>query len=570
MRYFLLILTVFAFNYSIVAQTHSETFVACDNSFTAQCELQGSNKIKVTISNGLNDTNRINYTIVTDDLDVFAITFKNKFKTLGINCADTGHLLSFSRKLFINSTEVDTLRPVAGLFTVWDSVALRKDYNTKDSGKCFTGKSLTKSKIKEVMGEIVDGYIENIKVSVEFNDTVKFFSVPYPIGISSIANFKKYSSTKLFDIDSDIRLKKVSKNQYHKDIDSAAFQSDSTHYTKRELDSINAADKHKPVNEQYYILLSDAILYDYYFGVYRRDFSPQNMTISIDGGKSQLLYKEETHKIFEAHIFTDFVGLKDDKPNGLIQTVVTKRINTNTLQHLAPKFIYWLYRSYGGFQYIAPTITISKLEDHNKQLILGNLDSVRLSPGHTDTSKFSISANRFATGLDFYQHQSFSAGADVNIGYLNNHDLKYNLYFNAGIRLGVTPVRDSLTKIGELTKTGFIKDYTINTLQLSPQLILNFLPEERFNLSVSEKLIYMKPLTQNIQLLSTDKKDIDKLNPVNSSWINVLEMLMTVQVNQKTNSKLFGRVCFSSDWKNVNNNFSQIQIGYSTFILGNK
>ena len=60
-------------------------------------------------------------------------------------------------------------------------------------GGCTQKNKKTKFKIKQVTGEIVDGYIENIKVAVEFKnsekktDTVKFFSVPYPIGISSIA-----------------------------------------------------------------------------------------------------------------------------------------------------------------------------------------------------------------------------------------------------------------------------------------------------------------------------------------------------------------------------------------------
>lgn len=555
MKYKLLLIVLTAFSLSIKAQTHSETFAACDSSYTAMCELLTTNQLKVTITNGLKDSSKTDYTITTTDLDIFAITFKNKFKMINASCTDTAHILAFSRKLYFNSTILDTLRPIAGLFTAWDSVPLRMHYNVKDRGNQYTGVDTSiKFKIKNVTGEITDGYIENIKVAVQFRDTarhidsVKYFSVPYPIGISSIANFKKYSSTELLDINSDVRLKKVLRSQYDTSIQK----------------------KHDIINRQYYILLSDAIQYDYYFGIYRRDFSPENMVLAIDGGHSALLHKEETHKLFEAHIFTDFVGLKEDKPNGLIQTTMSKRINTNTKQHLAPRFIYWLYKSYGGFQYVSPTITISKLEDHNKKLFLGNLDSVRQNPGQTDTSKFNVSSKRYFTALDLFQHQSFSAGLDVNIGYLNNHDLKYNIYFNAGIRLGVTPIRDSLTGAGtnNLSKTGVIKEYSVNTLQLCPQIILNFLPEERFSLSIAEKFIYLKPLVQGIQLVSIDKNNFAKLNASKSNSLNVLDMLMTYQVNQNTNSKLFGRVGFNSDWKNVNNNFAQIQIGYSTFILG--
>jgi hypothetical protein len=96
------------------------------------------------------------------------------------------------------------------------------------------------------------------------------------------------------------------------------------------------------------------------------------------------------------------------------------------------------------------------------------------------------------------------------------------------------------------------------------------LPEERFNFSISEKLVYLKPLNQTLQIFSFASDNIQKLIPSRASWLNVIEMLMTIQLNQNGNSKLFGRVRLNSDWKNVNSNFSQIQIGYSTFILGNK
>lgn len=535
----------------VTAQTHTETFVACDSSYSAICDLKNTNKIKVSIIKGSDDSTKVQYTIVTNDLDVFAKVFKQKFNTLTSNgCADSTKILSYARLLFFNfkaANEADTLKPIAGLLSVKDSVALRMEYFGKDSNRVFdSSDDSIKLKIKKITAEVNDGFIENIKAYVETPNGIRYFTIAYPIGMSSIANFKKYNSDKLIDFGSDFFLQKNKKKL-------------------RSKDSLKSS-------RHYYILLGDVIDYDYYFGVDRRDYSPKNMVLDIKGGESMVLQKEETSKLFEAHIFTDFVGLKEDKPNGLIQTTVSKRINTNTKQHSAPWAFYWLYKSYGGFQYICPTITISKLEDHNKQLILGNLDSIRATPGLTDTSKFRLSTHRFLNGLDLYQHQSFSAGFDVNFLYLNNHDLKYNLYLNGGIRLGITPVRDSLTGrgAGNLSKTGFVNDYSINTLQFSPQVILNFLPEERFNLSLSEKFIYIKPLDQNVQVFSIDKVNSDKWNAFKASYLNVAELLMTIQINKATGSKLFGRVIFNSDWKNIYNNFAQLQIGYSTFILGNK
>lgn len=554
MKTILIVFLLSGLHCCLFAQTHTEAFTACQNSYTTTCELQNTNVIKVSVTDGLDDSKTKEYTIVTNDLDVFAQKFLLAFKTVNSTCAEDDKVLTFARLLYFNfraSIAGDSSQPIAGLFTVKKYSFLQMDYWAKENGslksKMESGVSPKKYKIKKVTAEINDGYIENLKAYIEFPDGIHYFSVPYPIGITSIANFKKYKDAKLFDQNSNVFLKKPSKRVWQAKPDGTLW-------------------------ERFYVFLSDIIDYDYYLGVNRRDFSPANMTIDINGGESLMLHKDETHKLFEAHIFADFIGLKEDKPNGLLQTTLAKRINTNTRQRLSRSWFYRLFESYGAFQYVAPTITISKLEEHNKHLILGDLDSIRSNPGLTDTSKFNRSANRFTTGLQLYQHQSFSAGADVNLFYLNNHELKYNLYFNAGIRLGITPVRDSLTSLegNNITKTGFIREYNINSFQFIPQVVLNFLPEERFNFSISEKLVYLKPLNQTLQVFSFDNDNISKFNPSRASWLNVFEMLMTIQLNQNGNSKLFGRVRLNSDWKNINNNFSQIQIGYSTFILGNK
>jgi hypothetical protein len=320
-------------------------------------------------------------------------------------------------------------------------------------------------------------------------------------------------------------------------------------------------------DSSYSVLLGDLINYDYYLGVDRRDYSPKDDTITLMGKQASILHKEATNRLFEAHIYTDFIGLNEDKPNGLIQTEVSKRINLNTKQHLSKPWFYWLARSRGGFQYIEPTITLSKLEQHNKRLLLGDLDSIRFNPGSNDTSKFG-KKHRYVTALDLYQYQTFSGGFDLNIGYWNNHDIKYAIYLNAGVRLGITSVTDSLTTVSQNTiaKTGQVRDFSINTFQFYPSLIFTFLPEERFNLSLKEQVMYIKALNTAVQPLYFDKLDETKAVFKNSSWLNMLELLMTIQVS--ANSKMFGRLKFNSDLHNAQNNFAQVQVGYSTYILG--
>jgi len=565
MKKIILLLISAACTLATYAQTHTETFNACNKPYTVVCEQLEGNKIKLSFTDGSDGSKKKLDSLTTTDMDQFAKSFKFFFLNFvgapdSTSCTQDekdNFLLAYGRKLYLNfrtALTQDSATPVAGLFKIKDSILIHGTMRyLADSSLHKLNFPFKKYKIEKVQAEINNGFIENIKAYIQMPDGTHYFSIPYPIGISSVANFKRYSSRALFDTDSPIYFRRVGRHEI-----ADRLAQDTSRFKLVRVDST------------FYLYLSDLITYDYYYGVDRRDYSPKNDIIDLNGGESKILHKEETSKLFEAHIFTDFIGLNENKPNGLVQAEVSKRINANSSQHLAPKWIYWLFKSFGGFQYISPSVSVSKLEQHNKRLILGDLDSIRLHPGPNDTSRFNRGLHRYLSPLDLYQYQSFSAGLDVNIGYLSNHDLKYNLYFNMGARLGMTPVQDSVSKIdqGTITRTGLVNEYTVNTFQFYPQVIVTFLPEERFNLAVSEQLFYIKPLNQQVQLMYLDKNDNTLAILKKGAWLNILEMLMTIQVNP--NSKLFGRVRLNTAWDNASNNFAQVQVGYSTYILGNK
>lgn len=533
-----LLLSVLMFiliGFDVKSQTYSESFIACGKSFVSTCESTGDNAIKVIIKDGVNLANKKEFTIITEDFEIFAKGFQSAFFEMSsTDCAtaeDKSAILSYARKLFFTfkaSITGEEAEPVAGMFKLNDSLYVYM--KTKDSVRY--GKSALKYKIIKAQVEIRDGYIENIKCYISINGKVFVFTNIYGIGFSSITNFSNLK---------DIRL----------------YERYSSPHVKPDLNRLF-----------YYINLHNLIDFDYNLALDRRDYSPGNISFAVKGGESVTLFKEATKKLFEAHIFTDFVGLREDKPNGLVQTEISKKIHLNTVQFQSAKVFYRLFKSYGFAQYVYPAITISKLEQHNKRLLLGDLDSIRLNPGLTDTSKFSRSKNRYSTPLELYQYQHFSTGFTANLLFLSNHDLKYNFYFSAGVRLGMTQVSDSLTTISgtSITKTGNISEYTVNNLQIFPEAVITLLPEERFNFSVSQKIVYFKAFSNNLQLLSFDKKDYTKAVVKGNQWLSVSELLMTIQVSKT--SKLFGRARLNADLSNFQNNFAQIQLGYSVFILG--
>jgi hypothetical protein len=538
-KHLLLIGLFFTIAGCVTAQSHTESFTTCGKTFTIKCEAQVDNSIKVSVTDGITDSSKVQYYIWTNDMEVFATIFQQRFSgSAGVadSCktSEQKNWLAYGRKLLVNYlTSLQNTSPNAGIFKLQDSVILHEYYFDKNNKRQEAG-TLKKYKVARLQAEINDGYLENIVAYISKDKKVMRFILPYPVGMSSVNNFKKYDSTELYN-----------------------FQA--SPFKMRKADPARS-----------FIKLGELIEYDYFLGVQRRDYSPKDTLLDMQGGTSSTLHKEETKKLFEAHIFSDFQGLNESKPNGLIQAELNKRININTVQHLSPRPLYWLFGSFGYFQYIAPVVTVSKIEQHNKRLSLSDLDSVRLNPGATDTSLFNKNYHRFANALNLYQYQWFSAGTDLNLFYINNHERKYNIYLNVGLRLGFTEVSDSLTSIGSsgITKTGLLNQYTVNTIQAYPEIRINFFPEERFNFSLSHKWVYFKPLGPNVQLVSYDKNNSSKIYPKTSSWLNMSELLMTIQVNP--NSKLFGQVRFNWEAGNMKNNFSQIQVGYSTYILGNK
>lgn len=362
---------------------------------------------------------------------------------------------------------------------------------------------------------------------LDFDNKEQVYWLPYPVGFSSFRNFNNFKKIELINLQDQPNEKDTLNNKY-------------------------------PV-----VLLSDLLSYFPTLGVDRRDYSPKDTVIRCQGGEQITVRKEETSKLFEAHIFSDLIGLNEGSPNGLLQTEIKKRININTsvIPFKNKK------SAFGFFQYITPQITISKLEQHNKYMQLMNLDSVRMSPGGNDSALFKNQHKYYGTALEIFRHQSYSAGFDLNIFKTTTHVYKLNFLFDLGGRLGFTHASEYAN--ADSTETVQAPKFILSSLQVTPDLSVVFLPEERFSFTVANKMFIIWPLQKTFQLASfkNDNDALFKKKP--NRVVNVIELLMTLRLNDKTNGKLFGRLRFNAQSDNFKNNFSQIQIGYSTNILGN-
>lgn len=88
-----------------------------------------------------------------------------------------------------------------------------------------------------------------------------------------------------------------------------------------------------------FIKLSDLLALDITLENGKEDYSPVNSTVELNPNHPIAeLKKEKRSRIIEVAAFTDFVGLDQEEPNGLLQFEAKRRININTTSHSLRKF----------------------------------------------------------------------------------------------------------------------------------------------------------------------------------------------------------------------------------------
>jgi hypothetical protein len=180
-------------------------------------------------------------------------------------------------------------------------------YNNDDNTKI--------NKLEKVSVEIsfYGGFIEKIQLQGSINDIPLTFNNKYSIGISSTKNIRQLNIYSLF-----------SDNTFNTSEINAMMEND---VSKLDEEQEGSNDK-----KSLKVNVSDIIRYVKKVDVNANDVSPVPQLLILDNNQKQSkLYREETSKLFEAVVYTDFLGLFDeDNPNGIIQTEINKRFNLNT------------------------------------------------------------------------------------------------------------------------------------------------------------------------------------------------------------------------------------------------
>jgi hypothetical protein len=84
-----------------------------------------------------------------------------------------------------------------------------------------------------------------------------------------------------------------------------------------------------------FVRLMDLAIFDIVYANDKEDYSPRNLTFSVTPAKPIMeLRKERRSRILELAAFSDLVGLDRAEPNGLLQIEARRRININTKYRL--------------------------------------------------------------------------------------------------------------------------------------------------------------------------------------------------------------------------------------------
>jgi hypothetical protein len=335
-------------------------------------------------------------------------------------------------------------------------------------------------------------------------------------------------------------------------------------------------------------------LNNYSLHLFTENYAPKDQIISLKPGDTgTAILKEKTGKLLSTRIYTDFMGINENASNGLIQTEVDFSIPLNTSYSPfsnktgAKKGAY----SYiGGFNFIKPQFVLSKIENKNRRLLLSKLNvdnklkdylttsypnqSFELPDTNTagnkqfDSYYIKDSTLYYASYLDVLKHQTMSVGFDINLILLGIPGFHSRFYLNFGMHVNLLETRRTETVLdtilGQQTLVNI--DEPAAALLIYPAIVWEASPDSRLQLNLSYKPILYNVFNGYSFLPAYHKRKIEKNDytgfPIeNVALIHQVEGLVTYRVT--TSNTIFGRFRYSLVSDNSNENFWQVQLGFS-------
>jgi hypothetical protein len=274
------------------------------------------------------------------------------------------------------------------------------------------------------------------------------------------------------------------------------------------------------------------------------DWSPMDGVYIIKPNSPRVnrtMFKSPTNKILQARIFTDVVGLDNDRPNGLIQLELEKKIIIN---NNSPSIKDYLRVSL--FKYIKPSVVLSKLEDKNKALVLKR----------NITSQFPLDRRpvvRF-DAIDAISHTNSSIGLELNIGTYHLPAFKTYLSANYEARLNRILLIDSVFNTHSAGMNLMTDQSNASLFASSIVFKAGFRPDSRYGLDLKYARTSHSSLSEN--------SEIYRISPSSLGQTSSYELMGWASI--ASNGEIFVRSQLTELYKKEEKtkSFFQFQIGY--------
>ena len=296
----------------------------------------------------------------------------------------------------------------------------------------------------------------------------------------------------------------------------------------------------------------------------RKDYSPKDLSYSFNlpDENKQVFKKADSKEILQVKVFTDFVGISDENPNGLIQLEIDKEIPLLTKRIQRP-YVWIPFRwlvinqsNVGVFNFFKPQFIYSKIENNNKYLQVKSFTS---GTGEDEVTEYGVSS------LQLKQFEIFSIGADFNLFLYDIPNGKSTFLLNTGFRFGRT---DLASNEEEPEVNDFPRSFT-NTIQPSLEALWRINGDERFGIEFSYGLNWLL----SDELFFTQKGNTDGYNDFSSfdaskenNGLQRFTLLAYLNVQKESTGRLFFRYRFNSELDDFKNNYAQLQLGYTTYL----
>ncbi|EDP71071.1 hypothetical protein FBALC1_01267 [Flavobacteriales bacterium ALC-1] len=299
----------------------------------------------------------------------------------------------------------------------------------------------------------------------------------------------------------------------------------------------------------------------------RLDFSPKNQVVrlplhDIDKNKEVELKKEKSSKILNAKIFTDFNGLKESEPNGLVQFEVEKQIPlwTKRMELGAGRSSNFGFANYATFN-----LTWAKLNEEDRELQVLKAENFVNNESQIDN---------YITYLDLIRFENVSVGVDLNVASFDFPLIKTRVELNGGIHYGRVKVVDEITTTddqgAESTSNIFEKD--VNMIRMYPDVILRIRPEERFGGYLRFRPFKtIVPDNDEFYTIYSEDEFLDNPNDrpdalKDQRWLQRYELGAFYTPSADSDNKFFFRYRYTntSEWET--NGYSEIQLGYQIYL----